>query len=155
MNTREIMAEVTFLLHQVADSYLRIAQAHGLTYNGLMMLYMVEENEHLTQKMVCDRLFLSKSSVHSILESLMDKGLLFLSDGRNRKEKNIVMTEKGRKFMVLVDQDTESIENAGVHSISEEDMNRFLSVSHAFADRMKEEADKIYKISDRHTSGVE
>lgn len=140
------MTEITALLLQVDDSYLRIAKEHGLTYNGLMMMYMAEEHEQLTQKQVCDGLFLSKSSVHSILTSLMDKGLLTLSGGRNKKEKYIVMTDEGRKFMEPVDAETDRIENAGVRAVSEEDMNRFLKVSRAFANQMKEEANKVYGI---------
>lgn len=144
MNTRKAMKMLNELLVQVETSYLTIAKENDLTYNGLMMLLMVESYEHLTQKQVCDALYLPKSSVHSLLADFTKKGYLTLTEGGNKKEKYIIPTPSGERFIKKVSQETETIENGTIEVISTDEMSQFIRTAETLADRMTRETNKVY-----------
>ncbi len=144
MDTRSTMKRLNELLVMVESSYLAIARKHDLSYNALMMLLMVESYETLTQKQVCDALYLPKSSVHTMLKDLIDREYLLLTEGGNKKEKYIVPTEAGKAFIQKVSCETETIENGALKSISERDMSKFLKIAEVLADHMVTETEIMY-----------
>lgn len=129
MDTRTVMRELDACASQVDSCYLRIAKAYGLTYNELMLLYVVDESGEVTQRAAADALFLTRSSVHTVLGSLMGKGLLALVDGRNLKERNIVLTPAGRQRMSEIGHVTERIEEAALRTVSPSDRDLVLRVA--------------------------
>lgn len=145
MNIRKIMNELNELLQVVESCYMLIAKNNDLTYNELMLLIMVYSNNNLTQKQVCDTLFLPKSSVHCILFKLIEKGYLVLSKGNNNKEKYIIPTEFGEKFIKKIINETEIMENNALKSISSEDTIIFIDIARKLSNQMKKEVDKLYE----------
>ena len=89
MDTRKTMDMLNGLLETVEYCYMAIAKENDLTYNALMLLLMLDYYDNLTQKQVCDALFLPKSSVHSMLSDLIKREYLELMAGGNKKEKYI------------------------------------------------------------------
>lgn len=144
MNTRAVMNELNEKLMQVDSTYLRIAKHFGLSYNAPMMLYMIDDSDEVTQKQVCDTLYLSKSSVHSMMRDLMNHEYLVLKKGGNNKEKYMAFTDKGCKFMAQINHDTDQMEDAALQTLSEEEMMRFMQYANRLAEKMKEETDKLY-----------
>ena len=144
MEPREAMKRLNELLTQVETTYLTIATENGLSYNALMMLLMVGEYEHVTQKDVCDVLHLPKSSVHGILKEQIDRGLLMLTEGGNKKEKYIVPTADGKNFIRKVSAETAEIENNTIDAIPEQDMKKFIRTAEMLTDRMIRETKKLY-----------
>lgn len=57
-------------VQEVNSAYNLIAQKYNLPFNALMALYIIYEYQNVTQKMICDKLFFSKSTVHSIILDL-------------------------------------------------------------------------------------
>ena len=145
MNPRETLKKLNSLYGAVDAVYLKIASENGLSYNGLMMLYMVEEDEKLTQRKVCDELHLPKSSVHSILSELVRKGLLELTEGGNRKEKYIAATREGQNFIQKISVETDRIEASALEAVSERELVRFLRTADALAGRMTKMAEEVYE----------
>lgn len=112
MKNRELMARLSKAMAKIDEAYHSIAQKHGLSYNALMLFYCILETENLTQKQVCSALYLSKSTVHSMLLDLQKKDYLILTSGNNKKEKFIVLTEKGNILANAIVKDTDILENA-------------------------------------------
>lgn len=145
MNSRETMDTLNELLETVESCYMTIARENGLTYNALMLLLMVAYYDTLTQKQVCDALFLPKSSVHSILSDLIKRGYLSLTAGGNKKEKYIVPTDTGAKFIKKVVSETEQMENGALKSLSEDEIEAFTKTAMKITAQMKSEAENLYK----------
>lgn len=95
MDERIIMSKLNRVLGTIHGSYAAIAQKYGLTYNALLLFYIIGENDNVTQKLICDSLCLSKSTIHSTLSDLLKRGYVMLMPGGNKKEKYIVLTEAG------------------------------------------------------------
>lgn len=147
METREIMKKLDVYSSQIESAYQYIAKAYGLTYNELMLLYTVDESGEITQQAAAEALFLPRSSIHTILGSLMKKEYLTVVDGRNLKEKNIVFTDSGRERMARIESVTEQIEDSALQSVSPSDMDVVLRAADALARSMSSAAEQMFKIS--------
>ncbi len=120
MNYRETMARLNAALNKIDLAYEVIAKKHGLTYNSLMMIYVIIENENITQKQTCDELHLPKSTVHSILLDFMKQGYVELVEGNNKKEKFIAVTHAGQQFFLKILEETQALEKNVLDAIGEE-----------------------------------
>lgn len=143
MEPREVMKELDSCSSQIDSAYLRIARAYGLTYNELMLLYVIAEEGTATQKQAADALFLSRSSVHTILRSLERKGFLVLVEGRNLKEKNITFTPDGKERMARIERVTEDVESAALEAVNPHDLAIVLEAAKAVAQRMSDAAQRM------------
>ena len=140
MEYREIIASLTASLYQVNSSYALMAKKYNLTYNALMTLYVVDSYEDVNQKFVSDTLFLSKSTVHTILESLERKDILCLVAGNNKKEKFIRFSESGEQFFSSIRTDTEEFEFKVLDYIGERDCVALVKQAKRMSAKMLSEA---------------
>ncbi len=145
MNAENIMTNLYGTLATIDYTYSRIAIENGLTFNTYLIMYMVEDEKPLTQKKVCDRLYLSKSTVHSMVLDLEKKGYITMTAGSNKKEKYIVFTPEGEKFMNKVNDETNRIEQETLRSFSEQEMETFLKTAEKLAQKMTAASELEYK----------
>lgn len=112
MDYTGIMKTLNSALAGIEDRYAAIAAEHGLTYNALMFAWLVAEGDSVTQADIGKALYLSKSTVHSILKNFCDLGWMKLTSGENRKEKNIILTKKGKKAVSPILEETAEFERS-------------------------------------------
>ena len=136
MDYRKIMSRLNAALNQVNASYAVIAKKYGLSYNALMVMYIIAEYETVTQKNICDILFLSKSTVHGILLELIKNKYVVLISGKNKKEKRIIFTNNGEEFFSAILKDTEIFEKKVLDFIGEKEALFFLEQSERAANYM-------------------
>ena len=110
MDYRKIMNRLNAALGKIDAAYEAIAKKYDMTYNALMMVYLMEETKNITQKQICDELHLPKSTVHSILLDFIQQGYVSLTEGNNKKEKFINITESGMCFFSNVFEKTQALE---------------------------------------------
>ena len=144
VNPRETMKKLNSLYKEVDAAYMRIAAENGLSFNALMMLYLVQEDEKLTQKKVCGELYLPKSSVHSILADLRKRGLLMLTGGDNKKEKYIIASPEGQTLIRKIVEETDRIESGALLAVSEREMTGFLKTADKLAEHMTRQTEEVY-----------
>lgn len=145
MDTRKTMDMLNGLLETVEACYMTIARKNNLTYNALMLLLMLDYYDNVTQKQVCDELYMPKSSVHSMLSDLIDREYLELTAGGNKKEKYIVPTAAGKAFIKKVVSETEQMENGTLQAVSEAEIVAFTETAKKLTTQMKTEAENLYK----------
>ncbi|WP_325199950.1 MarR family winged helix-turn-helix transcriptional regulator [Oscillibacter sp.] len=79
--------------------YTRWADARGINYYLLFVLYALDGQEAMTQKKICDCTGLTKQTVNSVIRALKDEGRVVLSPGReDRREKRVSLTEEGAAY---------------------------------------------------------
>lgn len=140
------MTELSEALIRVNAAYAVIAQKHSLSYNALMVFYIVDECENSTQKDICDKLFLSKSTVNGILNDLKQKEYVELIQGRNKKEKNIVFTEKGKKKNTEIQSDTEHFESEILSWYGVDNTTYFLKQAKLLSKRMIDTVSDVIEV---------
>lgn len=149
MDYRKIMSRFSNAQTQVNASYEMIAKKYGLTYNALMILYIIDEEKNITQKNISDALYLSKSTVHSVLLGLKKQNYVDLAEGDNKKEKFVFLTPQGELFFSAIRKETEIFEKAVLDFIGEDEVSLFLEKSECIADFMVTKATEITVGGDR------
>lgn len=120
MHYREIMSRLNAALNSIDLVYATIAKKHNLTFNALMILYLIDESKDITQKQICDELYLPKSTVHSILLDFIKRDFVTLREGKNKKEKIIVLTQDGKQYFSTILEDTQQIEKNVLDTLGED-----------------------------------
>ncbi len=93
------MKQMNSAISRLTEIYARWAKLKGISYSMLMVLYSINDLEVCTQKDICLSWMLPKQTVHSVLVNLDKKGYVKIEHSdKNKKEKNISFTEKGKIF---------------------------------------------------------
>lgn len=76
------------------------AKQRGITYNTLLTLCtLISNQEHCTQKMICEQWGLPKQTVNSILKDFERKRYVtFANMQSDKRNKLILLTESGREY---------------------------------------------------------
>lgn len=98
MDYKNLISTISQGLAAFDAVYDRLACQNGLTYNALMVIYILFKQESVTQKALCEELFLSKSTVHSIVKGFIVDDILTFSEQRYGKEKELIFTINGKKY---------------------------------------------------------
>lgn len=114
MEAREEIKLINIALSGTLDLYRIWAKKHQLNYNALVILYTLDDYKTCTQKQICDWWALPKQTVHGILLDFEKKGYITItSNDKNKRERLIAFTEKGKLFAASVlDKLYEMEENA-------------------------------------------
>lgn len=120
MNNRETMSRLNTALNNIDLAYAVIAKKHGLTFNALMTICLIDEEEKVTQKKICDALHLPKSTIHSILLDFIKQGYITLVPGGNMKEKFVVFTIEGNRYFSEILKETQLFEDKVLIALGEE-----------------------------------
>ena len=126
MDRKKIMANLSESLVRVNSAYEKIAFKYQISYNSLMIFYLLDDTTYLTQKDICEKLFLSKSTVNGLLKDLKTKGYVELIPGKNKKEKCLILTDSGKIINQHIQEDTDSFETGILHWFGEEKIASFL-----------------------------
>ncbi len=111
MNYRETMSRLNHSLNLIDSAYVVIAKKYNLTFNALMTICLIDESESITQKQICDKLHLPKSTVHSILSDFIKQEYISLVAGTNKKEKLVTFTKQGVQYFETILQETQLFED--------------------------------------------
>lgn len=95
MDYTELIRKINKSQALLDSIYEEVAEEYGMTFNALMVIYIMAEENDVTQKVICDELYLPKSTVHSIVNDFMRKELLGFSDKKSGKEKVLTLTPEG------------------------------------------------------------
>ena len=108
---KEQIRMVNYAVDGIVSVYGALAKKCGLSYNGLMVLYVMEEYKKCTQKQISDILQLPKSTVHSILlEFIKNEYVILKTEEQNKKEKiiiyscSMVLKSKAEKLYKKIEQ---------------------------------------------------
>lgn len=122
----------------VNEFYEQWAKSRGLTVNSLFVLYTVNALESPDQSEICRRLFLPKQTVNSILNLFEKSGYLL----RRRKEadarnKEIVITEKGKEYAGKILSELYGLEEAAISSMDIEEKEGLIKYNRLFLERLQ------------------
>lgn len=106
--------------------YRRMAAQFGLSDSAFWILYCLRESATpLTQKQLCESIYMSKQTINSALKSLERNGFITLTTGKDRRSKFLVLTEAGQEQLAIA-------------SMGQESMKQFLSLFRIYTDALKQ-----------------
>ena len=124
----EVMEKLNLGMAVVEERYEAIAAAHNVTYNQLMIIYILMEDNNVTQVDICQAMHLPKSTVHSIVISMEKDAFIVLKDGHNKKEKYVTVTDKGKKRFQSIFNDVREMEINMIDAIPEDDLDHLMRI---------------------------
>ena len=140
MTNRELMNQINYSLGIIDSAYAGWAKRIGLNYNSLMIICVMADCEVRTQKQICERLHLPKTTVHSILQDFMEKEYLILEVNKeNRKEKIIHFTDNGKEYFDSVLQQLYEVEDRVMEKLGHDNCKLVRDVVAKFGEIMSEE----------------
>ena len=101
--------------------YSKAATELGVGYPEMMVLYALETMGELTQKQIAENFGMQKQTVHTVISALQKKEYLLLEASVvDKREKQIVLTESGKKYASMIVEPLRKIEGKVCKTIGEE-----------------------------------
>lgn len=120
-------------------SYRRMAAQFGLSDSAFWTLYCLRESATpLTQKQLCESIYMSKQTINSALKSLERNGFITLTTGKDRRSKFLVLTEDGQELATRTVDLVIEQEQLAIASMGQESMKQFLSLFRIYTDALKQ-----------------
>lgn len=95
-STRAKFTETWYRIDNLFDRY---AKSIGLNFSTMLVLgFIYESEESYTQKDLCEKLELSKQFVNTIITSFWKQGYVELKEAKDRRRKELSLTEKGKEY---------------------------------------------------------
>ena len=134
MEQRGALAAYNELYKEQDDLYRAAARGFGLSDCAFWVLYALREAERpMTQSGVCAAVYQPKQTVHSALKKLIGEGFLRLTEGRDRRSKYLVLTERG--------------ETAAINTMTEAEQAQFLSLCRRYNTALRQYLPRAVKQS--------
>lgn len=98
MDMREEIRRMMVAVNRVDEAYFKAIRQLGLKGNFFVLFYAIADGRLYSQKEICDEWSLSRTTLNSIVNECVAKGLVALVP-RGNKEKDVVLTDEGRKIV--------------------------------------------------------
>lgn len=144
MNTslRKQCETLNSAISKVTALYGKWAKKHGLNYNSLMVLYTMEDPECRTQKDICDKWMLPKTTVSTILADFRKKGyIVFTSESNDKREKTITLTKAGEAFSASILTKLHDLEERALEKMGSELSLQMINGNVGYGDYFEQEVD--------------
>ncbi|MBS9779717.1 MAG: winged helix-turn-helix transcriptional regulator [Moraxellaceae bacterium] len=139
MNYRQQMDNIIVHIGQMTKLYHDCAKSHGMSYNTMMVLGALHHYKKCTQKQISEEWGLPKQSVNTIIKKLQAEQYVELLEGRNKKEKLLIFTDKGNAYANKVLKPILAMEERVLQRIGEEQSQQFENTTAKFAQFFQEE----------------
>jgi len=120
-NTLSLLNDVNRAIIKFRGIYSQWSNAHGISYNEMLVLYTIREKGFCTQKQICDSYLLPRQTMNNVITGMRENGLLELSPENSvGREKAFVLTEKGEAYAQPLLDSMNSFEEQAVALLGDE-----------------------------------
>lgn len=132
------LIEYNNISKELDDIYRNAAKGFGISECALWILYTLRAEEGpMTQSKVCDLLFHPKQTVNSALKKMEADGCIELLPMRDRRSKQIELTEKGKLLAAETADRVLRAERDALNGLSEEEQEVFISLWRKYVNLLK------------------
>lgn len=126
------------------ELYRDIAKAFGLSDCAFWILYSLRESDAcLTQSDICNIIYQPKQTVNSALKKLEQDGYILLVPIKDRRSKQITLTDKG---LLLAEQTADRVllaEETALTQFSCEELDLFFRFFYRYTDLLEQNLSKV------------
>ena len=115
--------------HRMDSQFELYAKSVGLNFTTVITLqFLYEATEVYTQKDICEKLGLPKQLVNSIIKSFWEQGFVKLKEAKDRRNKDIIVTDKGKEYAISVLKPLEDAEATAWENFTDEELTTFVRI---------------------------
>jgi DNA-binding MarR family transcriptional regulator len=96
----------------------------SLTFHQTRVLYLIKEG--LGQSQIADSLQVSPAAVCKLMHQLSEKGLITMTPGKDRRERELELTREGSRLLSTVNRQMEKKIQKGIDTLSEHEKDQLL-----------------------------
>lgn len=131
---------LSLLISQINGMSSLWAQEHGINPYKLKPLYALYLEPCITQKKISETCSLPKQTVSNAIRELKAKGYVVLeNDAKDKREKHVVLTEKGRSYLMEVVVPVVEMENRVIARMGRDTYMSLLDELKKYAEALYEE----------------
>jgi DNA-binding MarR family transcriptional regulator len=98
-HTQTLIADINVAVCQLRGLYSKWAKKHNISYNEMLVFYIIREYGFCTQKQVCDSYLLPRQTINHVIAGMRKNNILCQSKEKSRgREKAFVLTEYGKEY---------------------------------------------------------
>lgn len=121
MTRKELIEAIVTYNMKIELLYSEWAKKQGISYYTLLVLYALRDHSPCTQKEISEKWLLPKQTVHTVIQDMLKKEYVTLQQGKNQKEKLVILTSRGFAYVQDMMNRTEQLENTAFQALSLEE----------------------------------
>ncbi|HIR12715.1 MAG TPA: MarR family transcriptional regulator [Candidatus Choladousia intestinavium] len=129
-------------------AYYFFSKRMGIKENILNLLYALDDGKPHSQQQICQDWLIPKTTVNTNVKELAAAGYLSLVPGRDRRRKDLILTEKGMAYTAEILKDIYAAEQTAIEKTIEKYSPEFVEALDYFSDCICREL-QTQKISDK------
>ncbi len=137
MSIKDQRKTLTNNIAQTTLLYEKYAQSYGLTYNSMIIYYLLEYYGACTQKQISEQWAIPKQTVNHIVKKSMKEGILEFVNKEARKNKLIRFTKKGKEEFSSIVRELMLIEEEVIKNMGTNQMKMLIKCSESFYQNFK------------------
>lgn len=111
----------------------------GVNENALAFLYALDDGQPHSQKEISDAWLIPRISIHSIVKMMQKEGYIQFCTEQHKKEKAIILTERGQKYTDSLLADIYAVEEKAIVETLRNYPPEFVSALEDFSNRLYHE----------------
>ena len=125
--------------------YSRYAKSVGLNYSTILVLQILFDSTGVyTQKEICEMLGLPKQYIHAIIKSFWEQGYVILKEAKDRRNKDILVTDKGIEYARTILSPLEKAESAALCGFSCDEIESHAVFTGKYVDSLETALNSLY-----------
>jgi DNA-binding MarR family transcriptional regulator len=131
-NNIEVLLRFKESWRRVDKMYDTYAKAVGLNFTEILILEILCEPGSHTQKALCTKLGLPKQFINTIINSFREDSLVVLTEAKDRRNKEICLTEKGKLFTEKVLIPLQKMEESALENFTADELSYCTALSEKY-----------------------
>ena len=131
--------------NQIAGVYYLFGKNCGINENTLAFLYALADGQPHSQKKISDEWLIPRTTINSIVKTMLADGLVMFCGEEHAKEKALVLTESGKKYADKFLSDIYAAEEKAIIGTLERFSPEFVLALEDFSHRLCQEFYEIFQ----------
>jgi DNA-binding MarR family transcriptional regulator len=133
-DSKKIISAIKETWHKMDSLYGFYAKSAGLNFTAIIILELLSDFSVVyTQKEVCEKLGLPKQLVNIIVKSLWEQGYVKLKEAKDRRNKDIIVTSEGRKYILGIVKPLEKLESIAWKNFTDGEILNYAETTKKYA----------------------
>ena len=141
----EIVRRIMLATNKIDGVYYLFGKKCGINENTLAFLYALADGKPHSQKEISDEWIIPRTTINSIVKTMLARGSIQFCSEHHTKEKAIVLTETGKEYADTYLTDIYLAEEKAISRTLQKFKPEFVSALEAFSDCLHEEFQEIFQ----------
>ncbi len=139
----EAVRRIIQATNNIDGVYYYFAKHLGINENTLAFLYALDDGRPHSQKEISDEWLIPRTTINTIVKSLVAAGYITFDPEQRTKEKTIILTQSGRSYTDGLLRTLYAAEERAIESTLERSSPEFISALEDFSRSLHDELDRI------------